>query len=237
MWRHELRPAIWHEDFLLCAIEQGVWQYVEEKIRENPRLLIRDNAEPPLLLHAFVLHRFDFWSPDIDWRMFLGCCKTVTTLIDLGCNPNQMFNGFSVWEYWVSLLRALGSGVGHIRTDDPRRFDAEVEEVTFTMLNSGASLDVRPIDRNEVWEKLITSEFGVCSGTMFQLYIKYPELIGSAERISQETVPMGSPMPDIGDSMTYIGEDSFLTMTITELFQTKVSPHGAKRLLQLIRTA
>ncbi|KAJ4252909.1 hypothetical protein NW762_010815 [Fusarium torreyae] len=86
-------------DFLSLAVQNGLFYYVQTKLKKDPSRLNRRGL--PLLSSACAqVPRWYLLPNTIDSR-------TVKMLLDLGANPNEEFKGYTPWE--MALVVALDS--------------------------------------------------------------------------------------------------------------------------------
>lgn len=99
-----------YDNFMSLAVRFGLTLYVRDTIREKgPSCLTKRGR--PLLDYALDAERLDIWRAYRDPEL-------VQTLLLNGANPNDKFNGYSVWQKclsmddanpikWISTLRAM----------------------------------------------------------------------------------------------------------------------------------
>ncbi|KAF4968647.1 hypothetical protein FSARC_4022 [Fusarium sarcochroum] len=87
-------------DFLSLAIQNGLFNYVQTKLKKDPSVLSRQGL--PLLSSACAPVP-QWWLLDPTTIEF----RTVKMLLDIGADPNEEFRGYTPWE--MALLVALDS--------------------------------------------------------------------------------------------------------------------------------
>ncbi len=96
-WSNVYLPFPCKTEFLFMATKAGLHAYMSSKIKANP-LLIRCRGGTPLL--ACVLSNIDSWDKQ---------CQTIELLLENGANPNDTFEGHTIWHYWIHYLHVYGS--------------------------------------------------------------------------------------------------------------------------------
>lgn len=146
-WANDGLRIAWHTDFLSLATMEGFWWYVDKKLQRGTSLLRRESGMS--LLAASILYRPNrFHFKDLP-----GQLATVNSLLKHGADPNEMYRGHTLWQYWIHLLHAW---------TQKRHADGEERELSPTwleplsmafksMLRYGVDLGVCCILDRKVW--------------------------------------------------------------------------------------
>jgi hypothetical protein len=139
-WSNWQLPAIWKTSFLYRVIEDGLCWYLQLKVQEDSWIKTISGTGSPLLAYCFLLH-YGIGSIN-DW------CEIIDILIKNGWHPGEMYEGFTVWEYWIYLLAKAPQWDFELSNMD------NIERATMTMLWSGVDLNVQPIRNSEIWNRI-----------------------------------------------------------------------------------
>ncbi|PVH84734.1 hypothetical protein DL98DRAFT_584281 [Cadophora sp. DSE1049] len=139
-WSNNIKqPALPRRNFLSLAADNKLWFYVKRQLEENPALMAQ-KLEVPLLAHALLqIGPMNFTRQPL--------LKTVKVILSFSADPNEVFWGHSLWQYWVTILHAAAAG-GYICGVKL------LQKVTMEMLAAGVDLEAECVEGSTAWRDL-----------------------------------------------------------------------------------
>ena len=237
-------PITWNSGFLCEAISCGLVFYVENQLLTNQEPLKRESGLP-LIGFTFL---DDYANPIHESQLRILCF-----LLEQGADPNEMYEGHSMWQYYVHCLhtdRVLGHAMRNM-------YKVMANKTLKSFMEAGADLEICCIHDEKVWDRVY--------GLRSELWTDYLK----AHSVSSETSNIGTlkaagssvvesnatqslrglvTLEDLKkaslsdeyssneDKKVAFEERHSLTAIFKDLFETEEDPHGADDLLELMAT-
>ncbi|KAH8784376.1 hypothetical protein BGZ57DRAFT_757700 [Hyaloscypha finlandica] len=150
-WANQDLPATWESDFLCEAIKQGLLFYVAHRILSNDESVERVSGIP--------LIGFSFLG-SLSGLLNESLCMVVEFLLEQGADPNEVFEGHTIWEYFIHYIHTtkiqdiLFAQIGSFRSG-LRKIPKGLLE---TFMKSGADLDICCIEDDKIWDRVFNYE-------------------------------------------------------------------------------
>jgi hypothetical protein len=202
-------PVNWKTSFFAISLYGSLCHYVKKKITTAPGVLTHETGIPLL--------GFTFLSK-LHWHWLNEDLELLENLLALGADPNQKYEGYTLWQYWVHYIHSIG--VGRWNASDR----GSLKSIFRCMLNCGVDLDVHCIKDPAIWSKIYREE-------RITTHIRW--------RHNQDDLSYhagGSSQIGGGTLERLFEERHSLVPVITDLFNTEDDPHGADELLEYIAT-
>jgi hypothetical protein len=251
-WSSQKFPATWESDFLCEAIRQRLLFYVAPRFLSNGGSVERASGLP---LIGFTFLGNHLMPLNESW------CRMVEFLLERGADPNEVFEGHTIWEYFIHYIHTFDTLVNILVLV---RGSKILKRLLETFMKSGADLDICCIEDDKIWDRVFNYE---PSGTnlwwipdsrnFLSNHVvpstdadtkRYRRVEGTSSGSTTSIFSAESPRTDqseVSDSDEGSMDDnenlSFqerhsLAAVIKYLFATEGDPHGADELLELMVT-
>ena len=221
-WSNLRWPRTWKTDFLCYAVENHLPEYVKAKLASNPYLL-KSKSGIPLLAFCFL-------SVDLNDVFDLSTLEFIEILLEQGADPNELFEGHSVWQYWVHFVHVLVHRnsdwyIGHALS--------RLEKIFRLLLRSRVDLSVCCFQYSRIWESVYNIE-GINGDLDTSLRKRRSALAIHGEAVRRSnTNEVRSPL--LADNMEQLRKEHHsLAAVIKDVFNTQDKPEGANELLRLL---
>jgi hypothetical protein len=214
-WSALIFSVRWKTTFLSMASYQTVNSYVERKLSTNTRLL-EQGTGLPLLGFVFLSSKWEYSS------VASGTWDLLEILLAQGLDPNERYEGVTIWQYWVHYMHCYDSygqtGVKMLPA---------IERIFKSMLNCGVDLHVCCIMDSKIWENVYSEE-----------EMRGGRLLRDCAIVRHHLTIHSESEDGIGDKSLWrpFKEIHSLSAVITDIFNTEQDPHGADELLEYIAT-
>ncbi|KAN0108768.1 hypothetical protein V8E51_008510 [Hyaloscypha variabilis] len=143
-WSQRNKSVQLPADFLSLALENEFYFYINQKLAQN-RSLVLGRSRP---LRGAPLLAFTLFND----RQFMDL-KTIEFLLEFSADPNEQFEGYSLWQYFLHMLHTVGNVAftSSSEREDLLRF-------FIVMLKSGADLSASCIQGNSCWEDIYSGK-------------------------------------------------------------------------------
>ncbi|KAK0106605.1 hypothetical protein ONS96_004226 [Cadophora gregata f. sp. sojae] len=189
------QPALPRQGFVHLAAECQLWFCVKHLLENDPSLVSK--LEVPLLAHILLSINPMFVNRE-------GLDKTVQVVLSFSANPNEVFHGYSIWQYWVTFLHTVYRKGSHRSP----MFETW-RKVTIEMIKAGADLNIGCAGGRTVWLDL------------YQELQKGDELYTS--RVSYENIWVGKLVIHSDEAWRRLEWDSHMHRLERKLFAGKES--------------
>lgn len=220
-WSNQGWPRTWETNFLHYAIEKGLPRYVETKLAASPSLL-EPKSGIPLLAFCFLSRE------NMTDLSTLSILESMEILLEHGANPNDCFEGYSVWQDWVHFAHeTLCDGAWSI--DRPR-----LERIFRLLLQNCVDLEVCCLQQSLVWDRIFDSQGINSKETREILKDCQYRMLSHGKESRGLTSDAGLPLMSNHVEEEQWKEHHCLTAVIQDIFNTKEKPDGANELLELV---
>jgi hypothetical protein len=222
-WSNIRWPRSWKTNFLCYAVENHLPEYVKAKLVSNPHLL---KSKPGMPLLAFC-----FLSIDLNDVFDISTLEFMEILLEHGADPNELFEGYSVWQYWLHFVHVLvhrnsGWYIGYALS--------RLESIFKLLLRNSVDLNACCFQYSQVWGSVYNLE-GIHDGdidTNLRKRRKALAIHGEAVKLSNSNEVLSPWLAKRVEKLRK--ERHSLTAVIEDVFDTKDNPEGANELLGLI---
>jgi hypothetical protein len=255
-WSNLGVPATWESDFLCEAIRWKLLFYIAPRFLSNGESVERVSGLPLIGFAFFCIH-----------PTFLdkSLCRVVEFLLEQGADPNEVFEGHTIWEYFIHYIHAPDNPEILFDSAGPRsRLRKILKGLLETFMKSGADLDICCIEDDRIWDRVFDHDFFVHPEALIgwvprKENLFFAHVAGSTKRFKRvagtdsgstpSTFSTESTSTTDQSEMSDSDEDSVdgnenlsfqerhsLAAVIKDLFATVGDPHGADELLELMAT-
>jgi hypothetical protein len=219
-WTNFHLPSSWKTSFLSEAIRRHLVPYAVAKLNSNP------SPDSPLYRKlGMPLLGFTFLA-SLDSHIPREMAKAMEALLRLGANPNELYEGHSLWQYWLHAV--------HTEFQVKRLWGYDITMLSYLknifviFLECGADVDVCCLEDAHAW-RVIYPEY---SADSFQY--KRNELIAHGNVESAEKTEDSQASGNSITNGASFKELHSLTTVIKNIFNTQNDPTGAAELLEII---
>jgi hypothetical protein len=207
-------PIHWETTFLSIASYATVNSYVETKLSTNPHLL-EHGTGLPLLGFIFLSHKPT--SPEFGTS---GNLDLLEILLAQGADPNERYEGVTMWQYWVQYMHCSPS----FREIGDETLPA-LKRIFKSMLNRGVDLHVCCIMDSQIWDNVYPKqETSRMRSSWYCGPIRRQLILHGKRKNGLRDEPLESSFEEVHS----------LSAVITDIFNTEQDPDGADELLEYI---
>jgi hypothetical protein len=154
------------------------------------------------------------------------------TLLEHGANPNDSFEGYSVWQYWVHSSHEVVRKSPNWYTDHCR---PRLERIFKLFLEKGVDVNVCCLQQACVWNRIFDIQGISRNGSTIDLEAHQHRMLSHGKKSCGSASGTASPpgMNNQAEEEQW-KESHSLTAVIQEIFKTEEKPDGANELLELI---
>jgi hypothetical protein len=250
-WSNRNTPATWESDFLCEAISRKFLFYVAPRFLSNGESVERVSGLP-LIGFAFLGMRPGLLDESL--------CRMMEFLLEQGADPNEVFEGHTMWEYFIHYIHTPDSSELLFARGGPS-LRKILKGLLETFMKRGAGLDICCIEDDKIWDRVFNEPSEALQGWTPSLKSdwinhespptkRFKRVASIDSGSTTSTFSAESPSTTDQSEVSDSDEDSMddneknlpfeerhsLAAVIKHCFVTEDDPHGADELLELMAT-